>query len=127
MRLLTPLRYQAARGDETFQVVEATIDTVQAALRSRRFTCRDLVSRYIACIDAYDKAGPALNAIQIINPHAPSEAAQLDAAFAASGPSARCTASRSSSRIKSRPPGFRRPTARLSSRTFVPARDATIV
>src|SRR5215831_19418940 len=68
-----------------FQVVEASIDDVQSALRSRSITCRDLVGRYFRRIDAYDKAGPSLNAVQTVNPQALTEAAQLDAAFAASG------------------------------------------
>src|SRR5262245_22768035 len=46
-----------------FGVVEATVDDVQAALRSGRVTCRGLVDLYLARIKSYDKSGPALNAI----------------------------------------------------------------
>ena len=69
-----------------FDVIEATIDDVQAALRSKRINCRDLVNGYIARIGAYDKTGPSLNAVQTINPSVATEADRLDAAFAASGP-----------------------------------------
>jgi Asp-tRNA(Asn)/Glu-tRNA(Gln) amidotransferase A subunit family amidase len=69
-----------------FQIVEASIDDVQAALHARRLTCRELVTRYIRRIDAYDKHGPSLNTVQAVNPEALAEAARLDAAFAASGP-----------------------------------------
>jgi len=41
---------------------------------------------YLARIDAYDKKGPAINAIITINPKALDEADRLDKAFAASGP-----------------------------------------
>jgi hypothetical protein len=41
-----------------FQVMEATIDDVQAALKSKQITCRQLVDRYLRCIEAYDKTGP---------------------------------------------------------------------
>src|SRR5207244_11304792 len=69
-----------------FQLVEATIDDVRTALASRQITCRALVEQYIKRIEAYDKSGPALNAIQTLNRRAVQDADRLDAAFAASGP-----------------------------------------
>src|SRR5262245_11011987 len=64
-----------------FDVVEATIDDVQAALRSEQVTCRGLVELYLARIRSYDKSGPALNAVQTVNPRAQQEADRLDAVF----------------------------------------------
>ena len=69
-----------------FQLVEATIDEVRSALTSRRITCRALVEQYLRRIDAYDKSGPALNAVQTVNASALRDAERLDAQFAASGP-----------------------------------------
>ena len=69
-----------------FHLVDATIDDVRAALASKQITCRGLVELYIKRIEAYDKSGPSLNAVQTINRHALREAERLDAAFAASGP-----------------------------------------
>src|SRR5206468_1068388 len=69
-----------------FNVVEATIDDVQTAIRSRQITCRRLVEVYLERIKSYDKAGPALNAVQTVNPHAVEEAERLDAVFTARGP-----------------------------------------
>lgn len=69
-----------------FQVLEATIDDVHAALRAKRTTCRALVELYLKRIETYDKAGPRLNAVQTINPHALQEADRLDASFLSSGP-----------------------------------------
>jgi hypothetical protein len=57
----------------TFDVLhydEATIADIQAAFKARTLTCRMLVQMYLDRIDAYDKKGPALNAIVAINPDA---------------------------------------------------------
>ena len=62
-----------------FQLVEATIDDVRTALASRQITCRALVEQYIKRIEAYDKSGPALNAIQTLNRRAVQDADRLDA------------------------------------------------
>jgi Asp-tRNA(Asn)/Glu-tRNA(Gln) amidotransferase A subunit family amidase len=64
---------------QPFQVEEATIAQIHAALKARQITCRALVEHYLRRIEAYDKQGPALNAIVVVNPHAVKEAAALDA------------------------------------------------
>jgi len=63
----------------TFELLEATIPELQAALANKTVTSRDLVAMYLARIDAYDQRGPALNAISVTNPNALAEAATLDA------------------------------------------------
>jgi amidase len=68
-----------------FEVEEATIAQVHQAMRDRRLTCQGLVNAYIRRINAYDKNGPAVNSIVIINPDATKEAAELDRRFAQSG------------------------------------------
>ena len=55
-------------------------------MRSGQLTCRTLVGLYLKRIEAYEKLGPKLNAVQNINPHVLSEAERLDAAFRSSGP-----------------------------------------
>ena len=75
-----------AASAQGFQLIEATIDEVQASLRSGEITCRELVERYLERIEAYDKQGAALNAIQHVNAQALEEAEELDAALEASGP-----------------------------------------
>jgi hypothetical protein len=47
---------------------EATIADIHAAIRSKVLTCRQLVQTYLDRIEAYDKKGPALNAIIVVNP-----------------------------------------------------------
>ena len=69
-----------------FNVVEATIDDIHAAYKSDQLTCRQLVQMYLDRIEAFDKKGPAINAIITINPDALKEAERLDAAYKASGP-----------------------------------------
>ena len=66
---------------QDFQVVEATIADVHAALRSGELTCRQLVQSYLDRIAAYDQQGPELNAVQTVNPDALTEADALDAAM----------------------------------------------
>jgi Asp-tRNA(Asn)/Glu-tRNA(Gln) amidotransferase A subunit family amidase len=66
-----------------FQIEETTIAQIHAALRDGRLTCRGLVSEYLKRIEAYDKKGPALNAITLVNPEALALADALDKQFAA--------------------------------------------
>src|SRR5215469_13092689 len=64
---------------------EATVADIRAALEARQVTCRQLVQMYLDRIAAYDKKGPALNAIIMVNPNALATADALDAKFAQSG------------------------------------------
>ena len=121
--VVNPLRAQPA----PFRLVEATIADVRAALASKQITCRTLVERYIARIEAYDKSGPALNAVQTINRHALQDADRLDAAFAASGPVGplHCVPMLMKDQVETSD----MPTTYGSAvfKDFVPQRDATIV
>ncbi|MCY3679010.1 MAG: amidase [Gemmatimonadetes bacterium] len=69
------------QGD--FEVAEASITDLQAALQEGRTTSVVLVEQYLARIAAYDRAGPALNTIIRLNPLAREQAAALDAERAA--------------------------------------------
>lgn len=77
----TPLLAQRA----PFRVEEATIAEVHAALYGGRLSCRQLVSAYLRRIAAYDKAGPAINAIVVVNPNALATADSLDRVRARGG------------------------------------------
>ena len=61
-----------------FQVEETTIAQIHAAMKAGQLTCRGLVEQYIKRIEAYDKTGPAINAIVLVNPNALAEADELD-------------------------------------------------
>ena len=52
------------------------------------------VEQYLRRIDAYDKNGPAINAIVMINPEALKQADELDRASRRAAWPVRCTASR---------------------------------
>jgi Asp-tRNA(Asn)/Glu-tRNA(Gln) amidotransferase A subunit family amidase len=77
--------FAAAQPAAPFHVLEATIDGIHGALRSRRLTCVRLVQAYLNRIAAYDQRGPTLNAIQNVNQAALQRAAELDGRLAASG------------------------------------------
>jgi len=79
------LLVSSVAGAQTFELLEATIEDVHAALGSGQITCQELVQQYLDRIGAYDQAGPALNAIQHVNSSALEVAAALDESFSASG------------------------------------------
>jgi len=70
---------------QPFQIEEATIRELHAAMRTGQLSCRGLVEHYLKRIEAYDQQGPALNAIVVVNPRALEDADVMDARFAASG------------------------------------------
>jgi amidase len=84
--ILLALGVLGAQAPPRFHVEETTIADLQAAFRSGSITCRALVDEYLRRIDAYDKNGPALNAIVMINPEAVKAADDLDRRFRQSGP-----------------------------------------
>ena len=75
-----------AQSNAPFNVVEATIEDIHAAYKSGQLTCRHLIQMYLDRIEAFDKKGPAINAIITINSDALKEADRLDATYKASGP-----------------------------------------
>ncbi len=66
----------------TFAFEEATIAGIHTAFASGALTCRQLVTDYLARIEAYDDDGPALNAILTVNQRALETAAEMDARYA---------------------------------------------
>ena len=110
-----------------FHLLETTIEDVQTALRSHQITCRQLVDLYLKRIEAYDKTGPRLNALQTVNPRAAQEAERLDAAFQSSGPvgSLHCipVLVKDEVEVSDMPASY----GSAVFKEFVPQRDATIV
>ena len=70
---------------QTFDIVETTIEDIHAAYKAGTLTARQLVQMYLDRIDAYDKKGPAINAIISLNPTALEEADRLDGTFKKAG------------------------------------------
>src|SRR5215212_7891264 len=69
----------------TFRVEETTIAQIHAAMKTGGLTCRALVDAYLRRIDAYDRNGPAINALVILNPEAQKLADDLDRRYAQGG------------------------------------------
>ncbi len=72
----------SSSAGQGFPVEEATIAEIHAAMAAGRLTAHQLVQLYLARISAYDKQGPATNAIITVNPAALARADSLDASFA---------------------------------------------
>jgi amidase len=68
----------AAPGQAPFDVTEQSIAELQGAMTRGLVTSRQLVEGYLARIAAYDRNGPALNALISLNPHALETAESLD-------------------------------------------------
>jgi Asp-tRNA(Asn)/Glu-tRNA(Gln) amidotransferase A subunit family amidase len=67
------------RAPAGFDVTEKSIADLQEAMQAGQVTSRQLVELYLARIAAYDRTGPALNAITVLNPEARPAADALDA------------------------------------------------
>ena len=123
LALALPMRLAAQK----FEVMETTIAQVHAAFGSGRLTCRALVQAYLDRIAAYDKAGPALNAIQFVNPRALEQADSLDKVWRSKSPrgSLHCVPVLLKDQVET----STMPTTYGSAlfKDFVPKRDATIV
>jgi Asp-tRNA(Asn)/Glu-tRNA(Gln) amidotransferase A subunit family amidase len=66
-----------------FELQEATVEGIGAAIRGGSISCRELVEAYLARIDAYDRQGPELNAVVTVNPEALAMADAVDAELSA--------------------------------------------
>jgi Asp-tRNA(Asn)/Glu-tRNA(Gln) amidotransferase A subunit family amidase len=75
----------APRPAAPFRIEETTIRQIHDAMGAGQLTCRSLVDTYLRRIATYDKNGPALNAIVVVNPDAQKQADELDRRFAQGG------------------------------------------
>jgi Asp-tRNA(Asn)/Glu-tRNA(Gln) amidotransferase A subunit family amidase len=85
LRLVAAVPQTAQNSPTAFSVEEATIASIHAAMKAGRLTCGGLVTQYLRRIEAYDKNGPAINAIVLVNPDAMMQADDLDRRFAEGG------------------------------------------
>ncbi len=85
IRYLPLLLAVPAFAQTSFEVEETTISQVHDAMKAGRLTCRALVDLYLKRIEAYDKNGPAINAIVLLNPEVQKQADEMDRRFAQSG------------------------------------------
>jgi amidase len=71
---------------DRFDLLEASIGELAAAMHAGRISAAGLVDYYLARIAAFDKDGPRINAISCINPAAMHEARVLDDELRTHGP-----------------------------------------
>jgi Asp-tRNA(Asn)/Glu-tRNA(Gln) amidotransferase A subunit family amidase len=72
--------------DRTFTLTSAGIADIQAAMDKGALTCEQLAGLYMRRIQAYDKAGPKLNAVLKVHPRALELARELDRERREKGP-----------------------------------------
>ena len=83
--ILVLVALPSAQTPPPFDVHEATIAQIHAAMTAGRLTCRGLVEQYLRRIDTFDKNGPAINAIIMTNPEALKQADAMDQRFKQGG------------------------------------------
>lgn len=74
------------RGSHRFSLTTASIADINAAFDAGALTSERLVQMYLDRIEAYDQAGPKINAVITLNDQALATARALDAEREASGP-----------------------------------------
>lgn len=117
----------AAAAQVSFAVEETTIAGVHAAMKDGRLTCRGLVDAYLARIAAYDKNGPAVNAIVLVNPEATRIADEMDRRFAQTGLTGplHCVPMIVKDNFETK--GLQTSNGALAFQNYLPAEDATLV
>jgi amidase len=66
------------RGRARFELVETTIPQIRKAMRANVLSAERLTRMYLKRIEAYEQAGPGVNAYQHVNPNAVRQARHLD-------------------------------------------------
>ena len=84
--ILTILVWCPALGAKTIDLDSATIADIDAAFKAGTLTAERLVQLCLARIRNYDREGPSLHAVMILNPKAIETARELDAERQAKGP-----------------------------------------
>lgn len=73
-----PTGAPSGAADETFDLNEATIAEITAALESGTITSVELTARYLNRLAKFDLAGTRLNSTPVLNPNALADAAEAD-------------------------------------------------
>jgi len=76
---LASLSFLQGASAATIDLPNATIEDIQTAYKSGTLSAEKLTQLYLKRIEAYDKQGPKINAVILLNPNALQEAKALDA------------------------------------------------
>lgn len=117
----------AAQRPAPFRVTETTIPDIHAAMRTGRLTCHALVEQYLRRIEAYDKNGPAINALVLVNPNALRVADSLDAVVKRGAPMGALHCIPVIVKDNYETEGLQTTAGSLSLAGFIPDRDAFLV
>ena len=74
------------QGVRPFELDEATISSLQDAMKSGKLTSHSITEKYLARIEELDRRGPSLHSVIEVNPDALSIARELDRERKAKGP-----------------------------------------
>lgn len=78
-RTLAPARCETSASDaKAFELEEVTIDELQSAMKSGKYTSRSITEKYLERIQDIDRQGTAVNSVIEVNPDAPEIAESLD-------------------------------------------------
>lgn len=116
-----------AQQPAPFHVEETTIADVHSAMRAGTLTCRALVEQYLRRIETYDKNGPAINAIILVNPDALKTADSLDAVMRSGAPMGPLHCIPVIVKDNYETTGLQTTAGSLSLKGFIPDRDAFLV
>lgn len=83
--VITTMRTAIAASAAPFRIEETSITALHAVYLNGQATAVSVCQAHLDRIAAYDRKGPALGAIIIINPHALADAASFDAVLASTG------------------------------------------
>lgn len=83
---LTSLPAPATHAARSLALDQATIADLNAAFAAGTLTSEQLVQRFLARIEAYDRKGPSIHAVMALNPKALETARALDAERKTKGP-----------------------------------------
>jgi amidase len=84
--VLTPVSGDELWARASIELTTASMADINEAFSAGALTSERLTQLYLRRIEAYDKKGPALNAILMLNPHALDDARTLDAERKSKGP-----------------------------------------
>lgn len=73
-------------SEKGFRLEEATVRQIHEAMKRGETSCRAITEEYIRRIEAYDRKGPSLKAVILVNPNAVKEAEQHDRTIREKGP-----------------------------------------